>query len=905
MRPFPTATILTIAVMVSADSPQSIAAPWATLTTAHYRIHYPAGPGAGFESFAREVASRIEGLHDRIRDLVGHARTEPTDILVRDPHLAANGLTFSPLKRPYIELWRTEPESDSEIAHDRSWAVGLAAHELVHLHHLTWPERRPSPWRYLSYDPLKRSPVASKAPTWLIEGYATHLEGVLTGMGRPHSAFRALVLREWAREGRLPAYDRLSQGDPVVGSAGRYLISSAFVAWLEGGRPQAFPDLWKRLASPRYPAFEGAFKATFGLNPAEAYARFSAELTHSALEMERRIQAGGLREGVAWTRVDGGVRDLSVSPDGAFLLAQVLDGSRPGLAIWDLNADDQRAAEARRRAAERDPDLPPEVASLRPLRAPSRHLGTLQGALPEHPAWRADGTVAYRRRSTDASGAVRLVTERWISGARVQAGRLIPRLWPTKEGEAWVVEAGGRKLALPFEPFGSLAWDGGQLYASTAVQGVLEVVRLPFDRQAVRPFGPLQILTRTASGAAYPAPTPDGKTLFFGLLSATGMRIHRLELDPSAPRFQPWEAEARPFVTGAVQSSPDAPSPLPPPREPPPAHPYRVGESHQWGGRLGVTLSPSDTSYRLGIGGNDFLGRLDWALLGVTGLPGDGAQGPRGFTGGLAWRGWAGSPRLQVFSQFLQPSRMGRPVLGQDLERRGGELALERDWPGPSQGGGLRVALAREDVERVGTTGSWARAAASLEARGRGAFNRGPLTLAAFGTALGLWGSTGGDAWQLQRASVSVRGAYRTDWDLELRGEAGRIQGTPGTLDRFQLGGQALGLLPPTLEAHQVFQPALPLLSATGDRFTRWRAQTLNGLLYLEGTTVWDASRSRPAATRVVGLEIREDTRQVPGSGDLLRRILGSFQLTLGLHRPLDGPMKGRTVGTLALLNRF
>ena len=43
-----------------------------------------------------------------------------------------------------------------------------------------------------------------------MEGYATVVEGRLTGSGRPHGDMRASILRRWAQGGKLPSYARLA-----------------------------------------------------------------------------------------------------------------------------------------------------------------------------------------------------------------------------------------------------------------------------------------------------------------------------------------------------------------------------------------------------------------------------------------------------------------------------------------------------------------------------------------------------------------------------------------------------------------------------------------------------------------------------------------------------------------------
>ncbi|HEX9009616.1 MAG TPA: hypothetical protein VF804_04555, partial [Holophagaceae bacterium] len=319
---------------LAAPRVQAPDAAWLTFTTAHYRIHCP----AAFEAFGRDAASRVEAIHDRYLGLVGYVYPRPIDILILDPMMTANGMAFPLLRRPFVVLWKTPPEPDSAIGHLRSWPELVLTHELGHMHHLLWPARKPGPWRRWTE---VLGPVAEKCPRWVIEGYATLLEGKLTGSGRPHGAFRAAVLRQWAREGKLTPYEALDGTKGFLGGAMAYLEGSAYLEWLErrARDPRVFQGLWKRLASPRKRGFDQAFEATFGFGPKDGYQRFCAEVTHDALELERRAEAGGaLREGEVFTGLDGWTSDLSVSPDGGRLMALVRDPKKPGIYIWDLRA---------------------------------------------------------------------------------------------------------------------------------------------------------------------------------------------------------------------------------------------------------------------------------------------------------------------------------------------------------------------------------------------------------------------------------------------------------------------------------------------------------------------------------------------------------------------------------------
>jgi hypothetical protein len=405
-------------------------------------------------------------------------------------------------------------------------------------------------------------------------------------------------------------------------------------------------------------------------------------------------------------------------------------------------------------------------------------------------------------------------------------------------------------------------------------------------------------LTRTLSAAWDPAPTPDGKTVYYTRLTATGVEIRRLGpgLAPLPPG--PLPADPEPMAPDTVLPRPDEPDALPPPGPAPEPHPYRVRESLKTFSLAGYSATPSGLSAQVGAGGNDILGRLNWQVL--AGL-GDGA-GPRGGEAGLSWHGWRWAPSLQLFSVLDRPSSQRfAPVTGFDQERRGLELALTREDLGRPRSilvpsfAFERVALdGRPSVDRtaVGLRGGWG---------SYWAVDRQGARLA--GTAALQQGRTDGRAWALARGSLTL--GWINPWvPVTVRMEEGRLSGAPTALDRFHLGGVATSLLPASLDLNRLAQPALPADTTTGDRLRRLRGDLGLGpfTAYLEHSTVWDGSAFRPAAQRVAGLELDSERLGLPR--DVLRRLAGNLRFSIGLHRPLDGIMKGRTVATLSVLLR-
>ena len=320
-----------------------------------------------------------------------------------DPYRDSNGFALPFVRKARMGVFATPPGASSALGNYRTWAEDLVVHEDAHLVHLMRPTRAPG--RKLVQAFLNVGPVSADSPAWVVEGYATVVEGRLTGRGRPNSDYRATLLRSLAQEGRMPTYSGLN-GSGRWGSRGyRYFIGSAFLEWLErGAYDGALRDLWSRMSARANRPFTSSFEGIFGDDPEAMYGQFVAELSRDAMAID---QARPLHEGIIFADLSESTGAPAVNADGTQLAAVVSNSRGRGqLVVWSTAANEDAAEAFDEKVEALGEEDPEDVPARRPdvFEAEELHRRVNPTRTPRAPRWTPDGQVLFASWGPDVHG---------------------------------------------------------------------------------------------------------------------------------------------------------------------------------------------------------------------------------------------------------------------------------------------------------------------------------------------------------------------------------------------------------------------------------------------------------------------------------------------------------------------
>jgi Tol biopolymer transport system component len=492
---------LALLVPATASHAQDIirsAAAWRSVRTQWFDVHYPVEA----EAWALDLVPRLDAIRADVAALVGYAPPGRTTVLIDDPYNQPNGKAIPVFGTPVIHLWATPPGPTDQIANHRGWGLKLAAHEFGHIAHLYRPVRR-SQW-YWHIMPGQVSPIAMYTPRWAVEGYATWIEGKVTGSGRPHGAWRPALLRELALGGRLPSYGAMSAGGGYKGGSLAYLAGSAFWEWLGLQRgDSAITLVFRRQTARTSRTFDESFRGVYGDAPAVLYSRFAAELTAKSFAVDSALRTAGLVTGTRLARFSSNAGGPAVSRDGKrmALVLPGMSGARPRVVIsapdTQLVTDEER--KQLQRQLERDPA---DVAAIRVYPRLAKPIATLTPR---------GGRFFTNPRFIDSSGTRVLLESVGVEPDGSQRPDLM--IWNTVSGAMTRVTHHAATQDADPSP------DGTRAAAVRCIGGVCDLVLVSLSNGAV---------TTLAHGSptrvfSHPRWSPDGASLMTGVQERDGL----------------------------------------------------------------------------------------------------------------------------------------------------------------------------------------------------------------------------------------------------------------------------------------------------------------------------------------------------------------------------------------------
>jgi hypothetical protein len=899
---------------------------WETVRTAHFTVDYPASARA----WSLDIARRLESVRSLVDSVVGGHPTHRVTVLIDDPYNSANGFALPFLDAPTIVLFAVPPEPSDDIGNYRDWGQTLITHEYTHIAHLTIPSR--NPWEQLlaRLSPAELSPIAAESPRWVIEGYATFVEGRVTGDGRPHGAARAAILRVLALEGRLPTYGQLDGSPRFEGGEFAYLAGSAYLEWLASTHGDStLPHVWRRMTARRERTFGEAFMGVYGESPDDLYGRFTVELTRKALDARAALAASGIDTGETVERTTWYTGDPAVSLNGRLLAIPIRAREKSTRIVVSTTAEwrgaDTSLARQRRELLQRDPLDVPAIAFGPPRRHVIAQLTSAHNRGFDEPRFIGRDSlpsVLVSRLEPLADGALRRDLF----------------LWSLREGTVHRVTHGAGVRAAAPAPDGRSAaavrcHDGAcDLVSVNLIDGSVRLLRpgspdTTYDRPSIAPDGHTIAVALHGShnwsvvlvdsgvhaigpddGANRydPVFTPDGRSVI--LVSEAGGVEHLESIDlatnttrivaaglgvisspaatDSSVYFLTTHANGRVVQKASFSAAregtqlalPDslAPVALPTPvvaeslQHGPIEGPRPYGVSPR-GYRLlgGGAFATQDRFATLALASSDPVGRLGWILQGALGD----RDTWRGVSIGAAWRGWPVEVDGQVFGTW-----------DNGAEYHGLAFAASVPAAGSWHTDEYRLGLSAGRLGGAQRTFAFASAATRADA------TTDDRILGWGGGVQAAAGRTDGASWTRVLGDVSAHLGTR---DVAANGTfaAGIVNRTAPAYEQFVLGGVAPPLTDSSLLVQRIVEPVLPPGIPEGRYLLRYRFSTAGIVpvsFFFEGTQVnrWH---------RLYGAELRY---VVPPLGFVR---LPAVDATAGVGYSIDDPYKYKLRGYLVV----
>jgi hypothetical protein len=771
------------------------------------------------------------------------------------------------------------------------------------------------------------------SPAWVIEGYATLIEGRVTGSGRPHGSWRPAFLREWALEGQLPRYEQLSNYGGFEGGEFRYLAGSAFLEWLaERHGDSSLVNLWRRMTAKDVRTFDAAFAGVFGESARAMYGRFSAEITANAVAYARQLRArfpadtGEIVQRLAWS-----TGDPSISRDGRLIAIRLSSPVTSRIVVWRTSQEPD-TGRARRDSIARARD-PEDVPARTIFPSPKKVLASLRapsGGAYDAPRFLPDGRVLVERAvatprglpRTDLyiwnpqRGGLRRVTHGaalrladpapdgrtaaamrcargWCDIVRVdlERGTWTPMLEgdPTRSYYRPRFSRDGRRLVVAVHE--DLRWRLEIVDAATLERRRIEVPQSAYDAAWIDdttlvatadPEGVPQLqlidartgatrsLTHVTGAAVAAEPNPADRSIWFLSLYSSGYDLRQIRGGATSGAFA-----FGPLVPNVpVLADPPRVVSMPPANSVSPPRVYHAGaRATRWGP---IPFADADgVAGGLGFNNEDIIGRFQ-----VIGRYLAGDRTWRGGSVDLTWRGTRPFPHAQLFDARV-------PALGRST---GGLFSLEGILPMENWAARWRVGGAASRIEQ---DSSATRSFGFVDAAASRSIRNGPRVVSAAASGSVTAGSTNGASFTRGVATLSASQSALLPWPTVVSASYAAVNADAPAFERVSLGGSVSPLLDRNLLSQRLAMPVLPAWTASGRSAFSYNITLINRPLSLSwwaGRILGDAD---PRATwhRVIGLEGNQFSPVIRSTA------LPDVRVTYGIGESLDPPLRRKVRG--------
>ena len=198
---------------------------WETISTQHFRIHYP----SHLKALASRAAYLCEEAYEKLTPLLAHRPSTIMDVSLTDFGDDANG-SATAIPVPRLSLFAAPPRLDGNLGDHGDWLRLLIFHEFTHILQLDRVTGVPA---FLNAIFGRVFVPNQNLPSFILEGGAVWAESFTGGYGRIRSALFGGFLRAQALEGALHDLDRMTHVPPSWPDANIwYMYGGHFVHWV-------------------------------------------------------------------------------------------------------------------------------------------------------------------------------------------------------------------------------------------------------------------------------------------------------------------------------------------------------------------------------------------------------------------------------------------------------------------------------------------------------------------------------------------------------------------------------------------------------------------------------------------------------------------------------------------------